>query len=118
DAYLSMMFRAEFITAHSCEPKFSETITERPNASEFARHQIESGSGFVTTLAEANLDIENPLVGAVLRLCDGTRTNELIAAELKEMVNVPGDQFEDFAAALPAMIDDILAEFASNGLLA
>lgn len=117
DTYLSMMFRAEFITAHSCEPKFAETISERPFVSAFARYQIESGSNFVTTLAEANLDIENPIVGAVIRLCDGLHTADEIAQELKEMVNVPEDEMENLAAALPAMIGDILNEFTASGLL-
>lgn len=117
DAYLSMMFRAEFITAHSCEPKFVETISERPLVSAFARYQLENGSDFVTTLAEENLDIENPIVGAVIRLCDGTRTKEDIVNDLKEMVNVPEDELDDLAAALPAMIDDILDELAVRGLL-
>ncbi len=117
DAYLLMMFRAEFITAHSCEAKFAKTISERPRVSAIARHQIESGSNVVTTLAEENLDIENPIVGAVMRLCDGMHTADEIAVELKQMVDVPEDEMEDFAAALPKMIEDILSEFAARGLL-
>jgi methyltransferase-like protein len=117
DTYLSMLFRAEFITAHSCDAKFIKTVSERPSVSAFARHQIESGSSFATTLAEANLNIDNPLVGAVLRLCDGTRTHEQIADELKEMVEVPEDERENFAMALPAMIEDMLREFAASGLM-
>jgi len=118
EGLLIRMFRAEFIGLHSGEPKFTTGISEKPVVSEFARFQASRNSNFVTTLAEANLNIENPFIAELLKLSDGTRTKAELAAELKERLNVPADEVEKFDEALPGMIDSALAEFAAAGLLA
>ncbi len=117
EAFLIRMFRAEFIHLHSCEPKFTTIISEKPLASAFARRQTAKGSNFITTLAEANLNIENVFIAETLKLCDGTRNKNEIAYDLKERLNVPTDEMENFAKALPQMIEETLTEFAATGLL-
>ncbi len=117
EEYLIRMFRADFINLHNSEPKFIDMVSEKPLASAFAIYQASNGSKFVTTLAETNLNIENPFIAETLKLCDGTRTKGDIANELKEKLNVPVDEMEKFEEALPEMIGDALSEFAATGLL-
>lgn len=117
EEFLIRMFRAEFITLHSCAEKFTMSVSKTPAVSAFARFQASRGSNFVTTLGESNLDIDNEFVAEILKLCDGKRTRNDIAEQLKKKISVPDDEAERFAEALPEMIENALNEFAAAGLL-
>lgn len=115
--YLMQLFSAGFIKAHSHEQRFFTTISEKPEASRFARFQVGEGSNAVATLTGLNLEIKDPAIGRLLYLTDGTHDIEdLTQAMLEYAANFD-------AAAMPtpedmreSVMSNILA-FADAGLL-
>ena len=113
--FLLMLFQSGFVEFSIAQPAFAD-LTAKPHASEFARWQAANGSDNISTMAGINIDMENPMMRAMIYLLDGTRGRDELIAELSEMIDVPATEQAAFSEALPLLVDDNLKKFAAAGL--
>jgi methyltransferase-like protein/2-polyprenyl-3-methyl-5-hydroxy-6-metoxy-1,4-benzoquinol methylase len=72
-------------------PLVTTTISERPKASLLARKQAETGT-LLTNLLHHSVRLKDDRARHFLQLLDGTRTHEMIVAEMSRIIsNTPGD---------------------------
>ncbi|MEP7214466.1 MAG: class I SAM-dependent methyltransferase [Acidobacteriota bacterium] len=115
--FLYELFRNGFIRLHVHRFNFSASVSERPEASAFARWQVERGSRSVATMAGVNIDVELEVVREMICLSDGSRSVQQLADELYRRVAVPFSERDNFLKYSPKMIDDNLRKMAEWGLL-
>jgi len=116
-SYLMQLYMAGFIKAHSLDQRFVTAISERPEASRFARFQVEQGSNAVATLTGLNLEIKDPAIGRLLFLADGTRDIEdLTQAILEYAAEFEADTMLSEEDMRESVFNNLLA-FADAGLL-
>jgi len=115
--YLMQLYLAGFIKAHSLDQTFFTAISERPDASRFARFQVSQGSNAVATLTGLNLEIKDPAIGMLLFLTDGTRDIEdLTQAMLEYAAECDANKMPDEEEMRESVFNNLLA-FADAGLL-
>jgi methyltransferase-like protein len=111
------MFDGGIVKFHKFQPKYQETLTERPTASACARWQVARRCNSVTSMAGKNNTLEDPFTIALLPLLDGSRDLEQLIDALKSAVQVSGDQRKEFEIQLPDMLDEALTRLADAGYL-
>ncbi len=116
-AYIFQLFSAGFVRLRKYQPAFKIEVGSFPQASAFARWQIENGGSSVTILTGANLTPENEASRALITLLDGTRDRGQIVEAMKEMFDVPDAERTDFETGLASLIEAELNKFANAGLL-
>lgn len=114
---LDQFYSAGLLSFHRYQPKFTTDISDRPQASHFARWQIRNGSESVTSLAGINLVPGNTITKIFLSMLDGTRTRPEILEALEQTVDIPPAELDDFRRTLPSMVEMELSKFAEAGLL-
>lgn len=99
------------IELHTAPPPLVSVPGERPTLSPLARFQAANGETLLATLRHSVTQVDEPSVRAIVPLIDGTRTHRQLAQEVARLFEVP-------VAEAPARLEEILANFATNGLLA
>ncbi len=117
ESYLVEMYRVELIKLSRFEPELAHAVSANPKASDFARWQIDRNCAAVTTMTGMNLEPETDLVRLIIRLADGSRSQEMIGKEILELVEAEQEQRTEFEEQLPAMIDSCLSDLLRAGLL-
>jgi hypothetical protein len=74
-------YAANILTLHAHAPAMATTAGERPVASRLARAQINRRET-VSNLNGATVDLSGPVGGRLLKLLDGTRDRDALAADL------------------------------------
>ncbi|MGI8811842.1 MAG: methyltransferase regulatory domain-containing protein [Pyrinomonadaceae bacterium] len=115
--FIFELFKAGFIKLHVHENTFTRSVGDFPEASRFARWQIERGCGSISSLAGVNISPEFDAVRALILLLDGTRDRSMLAKDMIKTVTAPFSEREDFEKKLPEMIDANLTKMAEWGLL-
>jgi len=116
-SYLLQLFRAGFVKFSTMERRLLSEPGAFPEASRFARWQIEQGSATVTTLAGMNMEAEDLILRAMILLLDGTRDRDSLIAALKDTIEVNDSDQQAFHMQLPAILDVQLNDLANAGLL-
>ncbi|HMU33189.1 MAG TPA: class I SAM-dependent methyltransferase [Pyrinomonadaceae bacterium] len=115
--YLMQLYKAGFIKGHSIELTSVTSISEKPEASRFARFQIEQGGNAVATLTGLNLEIRDPAIGKLLVLTDGTRDiDDLAQAMLEYAAEFDQDEMLGEEEMRESVLNNLEA-FAESGLL-
>lgn len=115
--YFTQLYMAGFLKAHCLEQQFFTEISERPEASRFARYQIERGSNAVATLTGLNLEIKDPAIGRLLYLADGTRDiDDLTQSMLEFAAEFNAEEMLDPGEMKASVLNNLQA-FADAGLL-
>ncbi|KXK05955.1 MAG: type 12 methyltransferase [Acidobacteria bacterium OLB17] len=115
--FLMQLFMAGFVKAHAFEQSFVTSISETPEVSRFARHQISEGSNAVATLTGLNLEIKDPAIGRLLSLCDGTRDIEDLTGAMFEYAAECGEAEVPGHDEMRESVLNNLQAFADAGLL-
>jgi SAM-dependent methyltransferase len=74
-------YAANILSLHAYAPEMATTAGERPKASPLARAQI-ARRETVSNLNGASVDLSGPVGGRLLKLLDGTRDRDALAADL------------------------------------
>lgn len=115
--YLVQLYKAGFIKGHCLEITSVTSISEKPEASRFARFQIEQGGNTVATQTGLNLEIKDPAIGKLLVLTDGTRDiDDLTHAMLEYAAEFDQDEMLGEEEMRESVLNNLEA-FAESGLL-
>src|SRR2546423_2576634 len=123
---LMQTYGAGVIELHMHAHEFTLEVSERPVASRLARAQARRGE-VITTRLYKNIRLDDALGRQLLLLLDGTRDHAAILREMRALVEagferssqmeeISGEK-EEFLNALPAQLEEKLAELARLGLL-
>jgi hypothetical protein len=110
---LTSVWVAGLVQLHGDCPRYMTTASARPVASSLARAQARTGA-VVITLLHTTLRFDDPMSRLLIRLLDGTRDRERLAAEL--LPTFPADNRPDRAELLGAL-EHNLERLATAGLL-
>jgi methyltransferase-like protein/ubiquinone/menaquinone biosynthesis C-methylase UbiE len=101
------------VQLHAHPPELTNTASERPEASAFARHQASTGD-LVTNLRHASLRVEDDLGRHLVTLLDGTRDRAALTAAMAVHL---GGEGRPVPENLPAELDQSLQGLARLALL-
>jgi hypothetical protein len=119
-------YAANILTLHAHAPAMATAPSERPVASPLARAQAKRG-GMVSNLNGAAVDLSGPVAARLLKLLDGTRDRDALAADLAVVClregqtrardGVPITDTGEFASILRGEMDMHLQQMAKLALL-
>ena len=115
--FLLQLFGAGFVKFGTLPIRMIASPGEFPEASKFARWQIEQGSETVITLAGKNMKAEDLILRALVPLLDGTRDRAALVEALKETIDVAEHERQAFRESLPDILEIQLQNLCSAGLL-
>lgn len=102
---------------HSYEPSFAVTVSEYPKANPLVQWMISAGAPSVSTLTEPMLELTDEVIGYLIPLLDGTRSQQELIEELKKLIHPKPEEEEEFVRTLPARVVTSLNLIAEAGLL-
>jgi len=111
-------FAAGHLELHRHAPQLVTTITERPLANGLARKQAQSGS-LLTNARHGTVLLEDTIARQFLALVDGSRTVEMLVADLRGVLISEGSCTVEAAAAMatPDLVERNLRFLSKLGLL-
>lgn len=115
--YLLDLFHVELVALHTFQPPFVSEVSARPEASRFARLQVEIGCQVVTTMAVTNVEMNNQPLQILIALLDGKHNREDLIKEMRKQIEVSPNERQALAEQLPQMIEANLQKMAAIGLL-
>ncbi|MEJ7848495.1 MAG: class I SAM-dependent methyltransferase [Pyrinomonadaceae bacterium] len=115
--YLLEMFKAGFVYLRRRKTELAYKAGEFPEASQFARWQIERGSEAIRTLSGVNIKVDDPYIVGLLRLLDGKKDRSQLALEMSKLFIENGAKPERLGENLTNSIERILSRLAETGLL-
>jgi hypothetical protein len=115
--FLLELYKYGFTKMHVHELEFAAALSERPEASSFARWQALRGGKAVMTMAGLNIELEFDVVRELLLLLDGTRRIDELTEVLASQLTAPLSEREAMLEHLPEMINQNLTKMAEWGLL-
>ena len=115
--FLLELYKYGFTKMHVHELEFAAALSERPEASSFARWQALRGGKAVMTMAGLNIELEFDVVRELLLLLDGTRRIDELTEVLASQLTAPLSEREAMLDHLPEMINQNLTKMAEWGLL-
>ncbi len=115
--YLLDLFHAELVELHTFQPPFVREVSARPEASRFARLQVEIGCQVVTTMPGSNIEMINQPLRVLISLLDGNHSREDLIKEMRERIDVQPKERQALAEQLPQMIEANLRKMVEVGLL-
>lgn len=116
-AFLLQMFEAGFIALDRFRATFAPAAGEFPETSRFVKWQIMRGSDSITTLTGMNMELDNDLIKFIILLLDGTRSRDMLFAEVMKQAQIPDGMRDEYEEALPGLIEQNLTRLAQCGML-
>lgn len=116
-AFLLQMFEAGFIALDRFRATFATSAGEFPETSRFVKWQIMRGSDNITTLTGMNMELDNELIKFMILLLDGTRTRDMVFAEVLQQAKIPEGMRDEYEKALPGLIEENLNRLVQSGML-
>jgi SAM-dependent methyltransferase len=111
------LFRVKLVDLHRFQAAFVREVSAKPEASRFARLQMDLGGSVVTTMAGSNIEMNIQPLRILISLLDGTRDRGDLINALAERVEVPVAEVEALRRELPQFIESNLQKMCELGLL-